>query len=284
MSNTRWLFQLRRLPHAALALAACGAVQPAVAQNAANGQVLYQQRVPDQSGFSCEDCHGPAYLFQRTAGAISTAISQDRGGMRVLYSSLTAAQISDIAAYMAAALPPPPPPPVTPPPGSPPPPTTPMASPNPVMFNSTQVGTMSPVVNVQFTNTSAANITLASPVISAATGHATDFLVATPTTGSARCIPGYGMAPGTSCFFGVQFAPSSAGARSATWTISFTGAVASRTLPLQGTATTTAAPAPAPAPAPSSANAPTSGGGGALGWLSLFGLAALSAIAGRRRR
>ena len=42
--------------------------------------------------------------------------------------------------------------------------------------------------------------------------------------------------------------------------------------------------APAPAPDPSAANAPTSGGGGALGWLNLLGLVALWGIGERQRR
>jgi hypothetical protein len=141
-------------------------------------------------------------------------------------------------------------------------------------------------------------VTFGSPAIVAASGDTADFLVAAPTSGTVQCISGRVMAPGTSCSFGVQFAPKAAGARSATWTVNFTGTVAARTLTMQGTATTastgTPAPAPAPAPAPvaapapapaatSSANAPTSGGGGAIDGLALLALAALSGLAGARR-
>lgn len=299
MSNTRWLFRLRALPQAALAVAACASGNAALAQtgNAANGQLLYQQRVtfPVSGALNCEDCHGPAYLFRAasSASAIAGAIAANRGGMS-LYAFLTAQQINDIAAYVAIALPPPPPPAAPPPVGGPPP-ATPMASPNPALFPSTAVGSTSGVVNVLFTNTAAANVTFSTPAIGAASGDASDFLVASPTSGTAQCISGRVMAPGTSCSFGVQFSPRAAGAKSATWTVNFSGAVAPRSLTMQGAAVATSTPAPAPAPAPmpapapapvpaSSANAPTSGGGGALGWSALLGLAALGGLAGTRRR
>jgi mono/diheme cytochrome c family protein len=301
MPNKRWLFQLRALPQAALAVAACATGSTALAQNAANGQVLYQTRVafPVSGGLSCEDCHGPAYIFRAasTAGAISAAISANRGGMSA-FAFLSAAQVADIAAYVTTAVPPPPPPPITPPPAGSPPAATPMASPNPAVLPNTTVGSTSAVVNVQFTNTAGGNVTFNTPAIGAASGDAADFLVATPTAGTAQCISGRVMAAGMSCWFGVQFKPTAAGTRTVTWTVNFVGSVAPRTLTLQGSASATGAPAPAPAPAPSptpspapapapsptSANAPTSGGGGALDWTSLLGLAALAGAAGTRRR
>jgi hypothetical protein len=304
MSNAGWLFQLRTLPRAALALVACTAGGTALAQtgNPTNGQALYQQRVnfPVSGALNCEDCHGPAYLFRAaaSAGAISGAISANRGGMS-LYAFLTAQQVNDIAAYVAVATPPAPPP-AAPPPGASPPPATPTASPDPALFGATVIGSASPVVNVLFTNAAAANVTFNNPAIAAAAGHTEDFLVAAPTSGTPQCISGRVMAPGTSCSFGIQFAPRTAGTRSATWTVNFTGSVAPRTVTMQGVATTTAAPAPAPVPAPapapapspspapapvaSSANAPTSGGGGALEWTALLALAALSGVASVRSR
>lgn len=302
MSNAGWLFHLRVLPRAALALAACAASSAAMAQtgNATNGQLLYQQRVnfPVSGALNCEDCHGPAYLFRAaaSAGAISGAISGNRGGMG-LFAFLTAQQVNDIAAYVAVAMPPPPPPAAPPPPSSPPP-ATPTASPDPAMLPNTVVGSASAVVNVLFTNTAAANVTFNTPAIVAASGNTEDFLVAAPTSGTPQCISGRVMAPGTSCSFGVQFAPRTAGTRSASWTVNFTGTVAPRILTMQGQATTTSAPGPvpapapapapaptpAPAPAPSSANAPTSGGGGAIGWAALLALAGLSGLASVRRR
>jgi hypothetical protein len=292
MSNSRWLFRLRSLPLAALAMSACVASSAALAQtgNAAAGQLLYEQPVnfPVSGLLNCEDCHGPAYLFQQaaSASAISGAIGADKGGMSV-YSSLTVQQISDISAYVASATPPAPPPPVTPPPASSPAPATPMASPNPAMLPNTVVGGTSGVLNVLFTNTAAVNVTLSTPAIGAASGDSGDFLVAAPTSGTAQCISGRVMAPGTSCSFGVQFSPSAVGARVATWTVNFTGAVTPRTLVLQGSATAASAPAPAPTPSPappSAANAPTSGGGGALDLTGLAALAGLVGLAIGRRR
>ena len=75
------------------------------------------------------------------------------------------------------------------------------------MLPNTVVGTTSSVVNVQFTNTSAANVTFNTPAIGAASGDSADFLVAAPTSGTAQCISGRVMAPGTSCWFGVHMPP-----------------------------------------------------------------------------
>jgi hypothetical protein len=158
------------------------------------------------------------------------------------------------------------------------------------MFNSTAVGAMSAAVGVLFTNASAAPVTFANPAVVSGGGNAGDFLVAAAPAGTPQCIAGYVLGPGMSCSIGAQFAPTAAGARSAAWTINFIGGVAPRSLSLQGTATATGAPAPAPAPAPtpapapSAANAPTSGGGGALGWLNLLGLVALWGVGERQRR
>jgi mono/diheme cytochrome c family protein len=292
MSNRRWLFNLRTIPRVALAAAACAASNAAVAQtgNPANGELLYKERInfPVSGLTNCEDCHGPAYLFQRasTAAAISSAISNPLTGMSP-YAFLTAQQRADIAAYVATALPPPPPPPFAP---APPPPSapTPAATPNPVLFGTTQVGSTSPTIGVLFTNNSTVTINFASPPINAVGGATSEFLAALPPSGTAMC--GASLAPGTSCSFGVQFRPQTSGARSATWVVSFTGGVAAATLMLDGMATATSAPAPAPAPppaspspapAPSAANAPTSGGGGATGGLVLGALALLAAL--RRR-
>jgi mono/diheme cytochrome c family protein len=297
MSTAGWLFHPRTLPRAAFALAVCATSGPSLAQsgNATNGQTLYQQRVnfPVSGALNCEDCHGPAYLFKAaaSASAISGAISANRGGMSA-YGFLTSQQINDIAAYVAIALPPPPPPAAPPPVGSPAP-AAPSASPDPALFPSTAVGSVSNVVNVLFTNTASVNVTFNTPAIVAASGDTSDFLVAAPTSGTAQCISGRVMAPGTSCSFGIQFSPRTAGARSASWTVNFTGTVPPRTIALQGTATTASASAPVPAPAPaptpapvasSSANAPSSGGGGALEWTALLALAALSGLTSIHRR
>jgi MYXO-CTERM domain-containing protein len=302
MSNRRWLFNLRTLPRVAFAAAACAASNAAVAQtgNAANGEVLYRTDVLiDGFPAACRDCHDAGALGRQfvnqgldeagITSRISAAINGNRGPGMGAYSSWTAQQRADLGAYVylsATSAPPPPLAPAPPPPSAP----TPAATPNPVLFGATQVGTTSPTVGVLFTNSSGATINFASPAITAVGGATSEFLAALPPSGTTMC--GASLAPGTSCSFGAQFRPQASGARSATWIVSFTGGVAAATLTLDGMATASQAPAPAPppaspspspspAPAPSAANAPTSGGGGATGGLALAALAMLAAL--RRR-
>ena len=89
-----------------------------------------------------------------------------------------------------------------------------------------------------------------------------------------------------SCSFGVQFAPLNAGTRTEKWTIKFEGGVPAVEVTLEGTAiaTSVGSTSPTTAPTSSSANAPTDGGGGALGWLSLFGLSSFLLLGCARRR
>lgn len=305
MTNRRHLFHLRTLPHAAIALAACGS-GAALAQTGdpVAGAALYVQRVsiPVTGMVNCEDCHAPGPLFRSffqsrgidEAGVLSRingAINGNSGGMGA-FSGYTAQNRADLAAYIMRGPSASPPPPFAPPPGAAPPAAPPAATPNPVMFNSTQVGATSAMVGILFTNSSSVSVTFGTPAVIGGGGNAGDFLVAAPPAGTQQCIAGYALGPGMSCSIGAQFAPTAAGSRSAAWTINFTGGVAPRSLSLQGTATATGAPAPAPAPAPtpapapapSAANAPTSGGGGALGWLNLLGLVALSGVGARQRR
>jgi hypothetical protein len=306
MTNRHRLFHLRTLPHAALALAACSS-SAALAQTGdpVAGAALYVQKVtiPVTGMVNCEDCHATGPLFRSyfvdrgvdEAGVLSrinSAINNPLTRMGV-YSIYTAQNRADVAAYiMRGPSAPPPPPPFAPPPGAAPPAATPAATPNPVLFNSTQVGATSSMVGILFTNTSAAAVTFGNPAVVGGGGNAGDFIAAAPPAGTPQCIAGYGLGPGMSCSIGAQFAPTAAGSRTAAWTVNFTGGVAPRSLSLQGTASATGAPAPAPAPvpapapapAPSAANAPTSGGGGALGWLNLLGLVALSGVGERRRR
>jgi mono/diheme cytochrome c family protein len=298
MSRYR-LFHLRTLPPAAIALAACSGSALAQTGDPVAGAALYVQRLnfPVSGPLNCADCHGDGPIFRSffqsrgidEAGVlarINGAIAGNSGGMNV-YSVYTTQNRADVAAYiMRGPSAPPPPPPFAPPPGGTPPAATPAATPNPVMFNSTTIGSTSTVVNILINNASAAPVTFGSPAVVGGGGNAGDFLVAAPTSGTAQCISGFALGPGMSCSIGAQFAPTASGTRSAAWTVNFTGGVAPRSLSLQGTATTTSAPAPAPAPtpapAPSAANAPTSGGGGAFGWLNLLALAGLAGL--RRRR
>jgi hypothetical protein len=296
MSDRKWLFHLRAVPHTALALAVCGSGSVyAQAGNAVTGEVLYRTDVTiDGTRVSCRDCHdagalGRGFLRQGleesgVASRISGAIGSNRGGMAA-YATWTAQQRADLAAYILLSAAPPPPPFAPPPP--PPAVPTPMATPNPALFSNTEVGATSTATGILFTNTSQSTITFASPAVVAVGGATGEFLATVPPGGTPMC--GGSLAPGMSCSFGAQFRPTVAGARSVTWVVSFTGGVAARTLTLEGMATTASAPAPAPLPtpsptttAPSAANAPTSGGGGGTGWISLCALGLSVAL--RRRR
>ncbi|MGH6608792.1 MAG: hypothetical protein ACRECQ_00900 [Burkholderiaceae bacterium] len=288
MLNRRQLFRLSALPHAAIAIAACGATNAlAQAGNAANGATLYVQKtLIGGAQLSCQDCHGFAGTFRvsRFAGLneaqirarIDASIASNAGMVMGTYSAWTPQQRSDVAAHILAAPAPTPPPPFAPLP-------TPTASPSTVMFGSTAVGAASPVITVLLTNTAQSAVTFASPAVSPGTGQTGDFRTATVPAGQTACVNGGTLEAGSSCSIGAQFAPTAAGARTATWTVSFTGSnVPARTVTLEGTATGSSAGA-APAPT-TSANAPLNAGAGALGWMQLFGLFALLGAAITRRR
>lgn len=298
MSNRKALLHLRTLPPAVVALAAAGFSSSALAQSVTNGETLYKQKFtfPVTGGVACQDCHGPAYIFKAaaSAAAISGAISADRGGMRALQSPvLTTAQIADIAAYVAQAAPPTTPPlalpPGSPPPApapapAPPPPSgaAPAITPKPAMFSSTQVGSYSATLGIQVTNSSTSTLTFAIPALVPPSGTSSEFVPTAAPSGTTNCLPGGQLAPGTSCSFGVQFAPLSAGTRTEKWTINFASGAAAQEVTLEGTAIAGSGTASSPTAAPTAANAPT-GGGGALGWLGLAGLLGLLGIAPRRR-
>jgi len=299
MSNRKSLLHLRTLPPAVLALAATGLSGSALAQSVANGETLYKQKFtfPVTGGVACSDCHGPAFIFKAasSAAAISGAISADRGGMRALQPMLSAGQIADIAAYVAQAAPPstpplalppgsPPPAPAPAPAPVPPPPsgTAPAITPKPAMFSSTEVGKYSATLGIQVTNSSTSTLTFAIPALVPPSGSSSEFVPTSAPSGTTNCRPGGQLAPGTSCSFGVQFAPLAAGTRTEKWTISFASGATAQDVTLEGTAIAGSGAASSPTAAPTSANAPT-GGGGALGWLGLAGLCALLGLAPRRR-
>jgi mono/diheme cytochrome c family protein len=281
-------FWSRHLPHAVLAVAACSSTG-ALAQvgDATRGATLYVQRM-NVSGAqaSCQDCHGFAGTFRdsRFPGAteatiragIQGAINSNDGMVMGAYTVWTAQQISDVAAHLQAAITPPPPPPFAPLP-------TPAASPASVMFGATAVGATSATQTVLLSNSASTAITLGNPFVGTGTGQTGDFKAASVPAGQTACINGGLLEPGASCLIGVQFAPTAAGDRTATWSINFVGNVSARSVPLQGTATGAAAGGTSPAPT-GSANAPSNAGAGALGWLSLLGLFSLLGIAGTRRR
>ena len=301
MSNRKALFHLRTLPSAVLALAAVGSSGTALAQaDAANGEKLYKQQVSIGAGAtaSCENCHGFAYIFKRTGPQISAAIAANRGLVMGVYSTWTAAQIGDVATYIAGANPPNTPPLVLPP-GSPAPAPAPAPAPVPgtptnaptiamssSMFSSTEVSKYSQTIGLQVTNSTSAPIVLSNPALIPPAGTTLEFVVAKAPAGTKECKPLDLLDVGTSCSFGVQFAPLNAGTRTEKWTIKFEGSVPAVEVTLEGTAIAFAGGSSTGGTAPtnSSANAPTDGGGGALGWISLFGLSTFLAIGNARRR
>ena len=281
MLNRHALFSLRNLLHTVLAIAACGATSAfAQAGNPANGATAYTERV---GGSSCQDCHGFAGTFRdlRFPGATEAQI---RAGIQaaitgqppmVAFQSLpwSAQKTSDVAAHMFVAITPPPPPPFAPLP-------TPSASPSPAMFNSTAVGATSAAIGILLTNSAGTAITLGNPAVVPGTGQVGDFRTAAVPASQTACVNSGVMQPGASCSIGFEFVPTAAGARTATWNVTFVGNVPTREVTLQGTATGSGA-----SPVVTSAgNAPLNAGAGALGWLNLLGLLALLGVSRTRRR
>jgi hypothetical protein len=317
MSNRKTLLHLRTLPSTVAALAAVGLSGPVLAQtgNPTTGATLYKQTVaiPNSAALSCENCHGAANIFKASrfpntteAGLLvlfNNAVSTNKGLMGA-FAGWNAQMRADVVSYLAGATAAPPPPPLTLPPGTPAPapapapaptpapapatPTTsPTATPNPAMFSSTEVMKESATSAVLVTNSTKNTITFATPAMKPPAGVKSEFVTTKAPEGSTDCARTPSLEPGTSCSFGVRFAPLSAGTRSETWTINFsTTDVPAREVTLEGTAIGGSAATSAGTTAPtgsSAANAPSDGGGGALGLLSLFGLGGLALLGGRRR-
>lgn len=283
MLTRQKLFSLRTLLHVSLAFAACCATS-AFAQvgNAANGATAYTERV---AGSSCQDCHGFAGTFRdlqfpganeaTIRAAIQAAINSNAGQVMGVFQNApwSAQKTSDVAAHLVVAVTPPAPPPFAPLP-------TPSAAPSPVAFPSTAVGATSAQIAVLLTNTAGIAVTLGNPAVNPGTGQVANFKSATVAAGQTACVNGGVLQPGASCSIGFQFVPTTAGASTATYRVTFVGNVPARDITLQGTATG-AGGSTAPT---SSANAPLNAGAGALGWLNLLGLLALLGLSRSRRR
>jgi mono/diheme cytochrome c family protein len=283
MLTRQKLLSLRTLLHAMLTIAACGATSAfAQAGNPANGATAYTEKV---GGASCQDCHGFAGTFRdlRFAGAneatiraaVAAAIASNAGQVMGVYQNApwTAQKTSDVAAHLVVAVTPPPPPPFAPLP-------TPSAAPSPVAFPNTAVGATSAQIAVLLTNSAGTAITLGNPAVNPGTGQVANFRSATVASGLTACVNGGIIQPGASCSIGFEFVPTTAGASSATYRVTFVGNVPARDITLQGTATGTAGSPTAPT---SSANAPLNAGAGALGWINLLGLLALLGLCRARR-
>ncbi len=142
------------------------------------------------------------------------------------------------------------------------------------MFPSTAVGATSAPIAVLLTNSAGTAITLGNPAVNPGTGQVANFRTATVAAGQTACVNGGVMQPGASCSLGFEFVPTTAGASTATFRVTFVGNVPARDITLQGTATG-AGGSTAPT---SSANAPLNAGAGALGWMNLLGLLALLGV------
>lgn len=280
MLNRHPLFHLRSLLHAILAIAACGATSALAQGNAAAGATAYTEKV---AGASCQDCHGFAGTFRDSQfpganeatinAAIQTAISGQ--AMMAAFRNLpwTTQKTSDVAAHLVVAVTPPPPPPFAPLP-------TPTATPSPVAFPSTAVGATSAPIAILLTNSAGVAITLGNPAVNPSTGQVANFRSATVSAAQTACVNNGVMQPGASCSIGFEFVPTTAGASTATWRVTFVGNVPARDITLQGSATGAGASS---APT-TSANAPLNAGAGALGWMNLLGLLALFGVSRTRRR
>ena len=281
MFTRQKLFSLRTFLHAVLVLAACGATSAfAQAGNPTNGATAYTEKV---GGASCQDCHGFAGTFRdlqfpganeaTIRAAVQSAINSEplMAPFRAL--PWTAQKTSDVAAHLVVAVTPPPPPPFAPLP-------TPAAAPSPVAFPTTAVGATSAQIPVVLTNSAGTAVTLGNPAVNPGTGQVANFKSSPVATGQTACVNGGVIQPGASCAIGFEFAPTTGGASTATFRVTFVGNVPAREITLQGTATG-AGGSTAPT---SSANAPLNAGAGALGWLNLLGLLALLGVSRTRRR
>ena len=144
-------------------------------------------------------------------------------------------------------------------------------------FNSIEIGKESATSGVLVTNSTSAAVKFATPAFVPPAGKPSEFASTIAPQGSTNCVPGYRLEPGTSCSFGVRFAPLASGVRTETWSIKFENNVPSRDITLEGTAIASAASA-------SGTDDSEDGGGGALGLGTVFGLVGLAALGRLRRR
>jgi hypothetical protein len=137
--------------------------------------------------------------------------------------------------------------------------TTPMATLNPtnISFNNQLVNTTSTTSNVQLTNSGTATLNITSIMLTGT--DPSQFALVAPTNGSPACLFGANtINAGKSCFFGVQFKPTTAGAHSANVSVADDASGSPQLVSLTGTGI---------APVPTlSAIAPTSqsAGGGSF--------------------
>lgn len=203
-----------------LALLAC--VPAAHAADALNGKNLYLNG-PTGGGTSCSACHGasPANNVNHilnaanNPGVISTAFSNNTGGMGTLYNGrFTSAEIADLAAFI----------------GNPTVTAAPAASVSPasLSFAATTVGQSASALSTTLSNTGNAALTVGT--ISLSGTAAGDYSI-----GGGTCSNGTSLAAGASCTVQVGFTPSASGTRSASLVIAHNATGGSSTVALAGT-------------------------------------------------
>src|SRR5713226_2598717 len=109
-------------------------------------------------------------------------------------------------------------------------------SPASISFGSVVVGSSSATINVQLTNSGSSTLNITSITLTGT--DTTQFALVAPTSGSPACSFGASsITAGSSCFFGVKFAPTSTGAKSASVSVADNAAGSPQTVPLSGTGT-----------------------------------------------
>lgn len=179
------------------------------AANALNGQTLYNN--------NCFVCHGPGgpngARANRTAAQIATAINTQLA-MAQFVGKFSAADLDDIAAYLAV--------PITPP-------AAPIAviSPSTLTFGATVVGQGSASLDATLSNTGNATLSLVSIGLSGAA--AGDFSISGGT-----CASGGELAPNASCSVSIGFKPTVVGTRTAALNLSHNASGNISTVDLNG--------------------------------------------------
>jgi cytochrome c553 len=213
----------------ALLLFAFGMLFTSYAQaDALNGKTLYSAS-PPSGGVACatSGCHNanPATNTNKilkganNAALITSAIAAGTGGMNILKNKWTAAEINDIAAYLANLN-------VTAPVGVP----VAQVSPSPLTFVSTIQGQAAGAQTVTLSNTGNANLSITSVTLASTSADLQQDFSA---VGNGTCGAGGVVAGGSSCTFTIGFMPKAIGSRSSNLSISHS--VGTSVVALQGT-------------------------------------------------
>ena len=221
-------------------------------QDALRGKALYANT--NGAPISCADanCHGPNPTQNKSnvlkgannAAVIQTAIASKVGEMRFLSAYVTNQDTLDIAAYLGN-------PNVAPAPRI-------LVAPTSITFAATNVGSASAVTAVAVSNTGTANLVLSGVAVGGT--HASEFRL----EASSTCRAGSTLAPAASCRADLTFRPTSAGAKSASLTITHNAAAGTTSVTLAGTANVAPTPSITVSPPAIAFPATTAGGSSAV--------------------